>query len=133
MTAAPQDCHAALDRHVLSGDDVGQNMQVPTPKTKFTDAALQVLNKRILRRDERGTAIESPEEMFRRVATEIAKVERDHSPEAEVLRISQSFHQMMNSLDFLPNSPTLVNAGLRGGQLAGCFVLPIEDSMESIF
>jgi len=71
--------------------------------------------------------------MFWRVAQEIAKVERNYVPEAEVHRTTEAFFQMMVSLDFLPNSPTLVNAGLPGGQLAGCFVLPIEDSMESIF
>ena len=108
-------------------------MQAPTTRTVFTDAALEVLNKRILRRDEQGTPIESPQEMFWRVARAIANVEVDYASEAEVSRTSQAFYQMMNSLDFLPNSPTLVNAGLPGGQLAGCFVLPIEDSMESIF
>ncbi|HKM65645.1 MAG TPA: adenosylcobalamin-dependent ribonucleoside-diphosphate reductase [Candidatus Acidoferrum sp.] len=108
-------------------------MQAPTSRIAFTEAALQVLVRRILRRDERGTPIESPEEMFWRVAQEIAKVERNYVPEAEVHRTTEAFFQMMVSLDFLPNSPTLVNAGLPGGQLAGCFVLPIEDSMESIF
>src|SRR5271165_6128317 len=108
-------------------------MQAPTSRIAFTEAALQVLVRRILRRDERGTPIESPEEMFWRVAQEIAKVERNYVPEAEVHRTTEAFFQMMVSLDFLPNSPTLVNAGLPGGQLAGCFVLPIEDSMVSIF
>jgi ribonucleoside-diphosphate reductase alpha chain len=108
-------------------------MQAPTSRIALTDAALQVLSRRILRRDERGTPIESPEEMFWRVARAIARVESNYVPEAEVHRISETFYQMMVSLDFLPNSPTLVNAGIPGGQLAGCFVLPIEDSMESIF
>src|SRR5580700_1660316 len=108
-------------------------MQVRTSKKTFSDTALAVLQKRILRRDERGTLVESPEEMFSRVAREIAKVERNYLPEAEVQQIYEAFHDLMASLDFLPNSPTLVNAGLPSGQLAGCFVLPIEDSMESIF
>jgi ribonucleoside-diphosphate reductase alpha chain len=109
------------------------SMQVGTSPVVFTDAALRVLRRRILRRDAQGNPIETPEEMFVRVAREIARVEGKYVPEAEVDRISESFYQMMASLDFLPNSPTLVNAGLPGGQLAGCFVLPIEDSMESIF
>lgn len=108
-------------------------MQGPISTIAFTDAALQVLRRRILRRDERGAATESPDEMFWRVARGIAKVESDYVPETELDRTSESFYRMMVSLDFLPNSPTLVNAGLPGGQLAGCFVLPIEDSMESIF
>lgn len=99
----------------------------------LTPAALQVLARRILCRNERATPVESPEEMFWRVATEIAKVERNYAPETEVRRISEAFYHLMASLDFLPNSPTLANAGLPGGQLAGCFVLPIEDSMDSIF
>lgn len=101
--------------------------------TPLTDTALQVLRKRILRRDEEGNTVETPEEMFSRVAREVAKVERNYASEEEVHKITESFHRMIQALDFLPNSPTLVNAGLPGGQLSGCFVLPIEDSMESIF
>lgn len=108
-------------------------MKISSSSTVFSDAALQVLQKRVLRRDENGNPLETPEEMFRRVAGEVAKVESQQLPQSDVQAISESFYQMMSSLDFLPNSPTLVNAGLPGGQLAGCFVLPIEDSMESIF
>ncbi|MGB2678054.1 MAG: adenosylcobalamin-dependent ribonucleoside-diphosphate reductase [Candidatus Acidiferrum sp.] len=108
-------------------------MQTRTSKKPFSDVALDVLRKRILRRDERGNLVESPDEMFWRVAREIAKVERSYVSEAEVHKTSEGFYHLMASLDFLPNSPTLVNAGLPSGQLAGCFVLPIEDSMESIF
>lgn len=118
---------------IFSHNDVSLNMQAPTSRIVFTDAALQVLGRRILRRDDCGTPIESPEEMFWRVATAIANVESDYASEAEISRTSEAFYRMMVSLDFLPNSPTLVNAGLPGGQLAGCFVLPLEDSMESIF
>jgi len=125
--------YSGLERLVIPFDDVSKSMQASTSRIAFTDAAQQVLSRRILRRDELGVPIESPEEMFWRVAREIAKVERNYVPEAEVHRTSEAFYQMMVSLDFLPNSPTLVNAGLPGGQLAGCFVLPIEDSMESIF
>lgn len=108
-------------------------MSPQTPTIALTEAALHVLQKRILRRDEDGAPSETPEEMFSRVAREVAKVERNYASEEEVQEIAQSFCRIMASLDFLPNSPTLVNAGLPGGQLSGCFVLPIEDSMESIF
>ena len=133
MAVVSQKQYSGLDRLVIPFDDVSKNMKASTSRIAFADAAQQVLSKRILRRDELGVPIESPEEMFRRVAREIAKVERNYVPEPEVHRTSEAFYQMMVSLDFLPNSPTLVNAGLPGGQLAGCFVLPIEDSMESIF
>ncbi|MDA2914476.1 hypothetical protein MYX77_11090 [Acidobacteriia bacterium AH_259_A11_L15] len=103
---------------------------IPSP---LSDTALQVLRRRILRRDERGQPVESPEGLFRRVAAEVAKVERLYRSEAEVEETAEAFRRMMADLDFLPNSPTLVNAGLPGGQLSGCFVLPLEDSMESIF
>ncbi|MEE8201377.1 MAG: ribonucleotide reductase N-terminal alpha domain-containing protein, partial [Candidatus Acidoferrales bacterium] len=103
---------------------------IPSP---LSDTALQVLRRRILRRDEQGQPVETPEGMFRRVAGEVAKVERLYRSEAEVEETAEAFRRMMADLDFLPNSPTLVNAGLPGGQLSGCFVLPLEDSMESIF
>lgn len=107
--------------------------QAHTTATALTEAAIQVLRKRILRRDEQGNPIETVQEMFTRVAREVAKVELNYLPQSEVEAMAQSFYEMMASLEFLPNSPTLVNAGLPGGQLSGCFVLPIEDSMESIF
>jgi len=102
-------------------------------ETSLSDTALRVLRKRILRRDLNGDPVETPTEMFKRVAWEIAKVERAFCSEAEVRNLATDFFLSMNSLEFLPNSPTLVNAGLPNGQLAGCFVLPLEDSMSSIF
>jgi ribonucleoside-diphosphate reductase alpha chain len=107
-------------------------MSVPSDLL-LTEGALWVLRKRILLTDPAGNPRETPEEMFGRVSKEVARVERQYSGAQDVVRISDGFCRMMKSLDFLPNSPTLMNAGLPDGQLSACFVLPIEDSMESIF
>ncbi|MEC4684984.1 MAG: vitamin B12-dependent ribonucleotide reductase [Nitrospirota bacterium] len=100
----------------------------------LTDNALKVLQKRYLKKDEEGNVTEKPEDMFRRVARAVASADLNYgcSPE-EVGTLEDEFYQMVSSLYFLPNSPTLMNAGRRLGQLSACFVLPIEDSMESIF
>jgi ribonucleoside-diphosphate reductase alpha chain len=95
--------------------------------------AKTVLERRYLRKDLNGKIIETPEEMFRRVARHIAKAEKTYGDETRVKQMEEVFHAMMTEFKFLPNSPTLMNAGRRLGQLAACFVLPVEDSMEGIF
>jgi ribonucleoside-diphosphate reductase alpha chain len=97
----------------------------------LTPNALEVLRARYLKRDTGGAVIETPAEMFWRVAMHVASVERQHGecPEAA----AESFHDVMARLQFLPNSPTLMNAGTTVGQLAACFVLPIDDSLDGIF
>ncbi len=99
----------------------------------LTDTALQVLEKRYLLRDDLGKVVETPEQLFRRVARAIAAAELIYHPETSVKAVEDEFFKIMSGLEFLPNSPTLMNAGKKLGQLSACFVLPVEDSMESIF
>ena len=109
-------------------------MAVRVSELRLTENAVKVLERRYLKKNEEGEVIETPEEMFHRVARAVAEADRlyGHSPE-EVTETEKTFYRMMTSLDFLPNSPTLMNAGRRLGQLSACFVIPVEDSMESIF
>ncbi|MGD0856415.1 MAG: ribonucleotide reductase N-terminal alpha domain-containing protein, partial [Dehalococcoidia bacterium] len=107
--------------------------KIAAPELKLTENALVVLEKRYLQKDESGKIIETPEGMFRRVSRHIASAELIFDKNAKVQEWEDKFYRLMTSLAFLPNSPTLMNAGRELGQLSACFVLPIEDSTESIF
>jgi len=99
----------------------------------LSDNAIQVLERRYLKRDREGRVIESPEQMFVRVARHIAQAEKRYGGEDRIKAVEARFYRLMTEFKFLPNSPTLMNAGRELGQLAACFVLPIEDSMDGIF
>jgi ribonucleoside-diphosphate reductase alpha chain len=100
----------------------------------LTQNALKVLEKRYLKKNEEGKIVETPEELFGRIAGAIAAVDLKYGKSADdVKKVEAEFYSILTSMEFLPNSPTLMNAGRRLGQLSACFVLPVNDSMESIF
>jgi len=104
-----------------------------SPKLVLTENASIVLEKRYLKKGSDGKPCESAEELFHRVAHHIAWAELQYGSQSDVELWENTFFNLMTSLEFLPNSPTLMNAGRELGQLSACFVIPIEDSMESIF
>ncbi len=99
----------------------------------LTENARTVLERRYLKKDASGKVCESPEQMFRRVAAHIAEAEKNYDTKTDVRKIEDLFYSLMAEFRFLPNSPTLMNAGRSLGQLAACFVLPVEDSIDGIF
>ncbi len=103
------------------------------PKAAFSPNARVILERRYLKL-ENGQVSETPEDMFYRVASVVAGIEEKYQKDKnEIQKLVKDFYLMLCSLEFMPNSPTLMNAGRDLGQLSACFVLPIEDSMEDIF
>lgn len=95
--------------------------------------ALRVLKRRYLLKDNEGRAIETPAQLFRRVALVVAGVDAEYDRQTDVKKTEEEFYQLMTSFKFLPNSPTLMNAGTDIGQLSACFVVPVPDSLKGIF
>ena len=101
---------------------------------KLSKNSKKILNKRYLLRDKNLEIIETPSQLFRRVAKAVAEVEfKYNKTKIEVATIKKEFYKMMSNLIFLPNSPTLMNAGTELGQLSACFVLPVGDDIDEIF
>ena len=101
---------------------------------KFSNNSLQVLEKRYLLKDKEGNLIETPKQMVRRIAHNIAQAEYNYgATEEQIHEVEESYYNLIANLDFLPNTPTIMNAGTKIQQLSACFVLPVEDSMEGIF
>ena len=129
-----------LDRlldHYLVSEDVRPTLGYPqTMETELglSENSLVTLRERYLKKDDLGEVIETPEDMFRRVAENIAQADVEYGASSEkVTETADQFYDLMSSLRFLPNSPTLMNAGKDLQQLSACFVLPVDDDMESIF
>lgn len=104
-------------------------------KMPVNENSLRVLSRRYLKKDEEGATVETPEDMIARVTYNIALAEGIHYGKSyrDILNWAETFYSMINSLEFMPNSPTLMNAGKELQQLSACFVIPVDDSMESIF
>jgi ribonucleoside-diphosphate reductase alpha chain len=114
-----------------AGIDKESNMTMATENHRLSDTALEILRARYLKRDELGEVNETPDAMFERVARAIAEPARTYGEDFHYWQAR--FLDRLSRLEFLPNSPTLMNAGLANGQLAACFVLPIDDDLDSIF
>jgi ribonucleoside-diphosphate reductase alpha chain len=105
----------------------------PDPSTWLSENAMAVLERRYLAKDRDGNTTEDPRGMFLRVARTMAAVETEYQRSADVDEWARKFYRMIANLEFVPNSPTLMNAGRELGQLSACFVLPVEDSIDAIF
>ena len=130
-----------IDQPIAPSQPADRPQESPSPpetphsaeKMELSANAKAVLIRRYLRKNDDNQPLETPTDMFRRVARHIARAEIPFGGEEAARRVEERFYTLMTELKFLPNSPTLMNAGRRLGQLAACFVLPVEDSLEGIF
>ncbi|HTS89399.1 MAG TPA: ribonucleotide reductase N-terminal alpha domain-containing protein, partial [Gemmatimonadales bacterium] len=128
-----EDARATFPGAGVISDMVRAEVRSSSVAHSLSRNALRVLEARYLLRDSERHVIETPAQLFERVARAIAQAEQDFGGRDTVSYWFDRFHALMSSGDFLPNSPTLMNAGTQLGQLSACFVLPIDDTMESIF
>ncbi len=129
LEAFAEPSYGGEDYSAGSKDSAGAGQMALT----LTPNAQIVLKKRYLIKDATGEPVETPEDLFRRVALAIAQPDALYEGPDKVRETARKFYDLMTSLDFMPNSPTLMNAGRQLGQLSACFVLPVEDSIDSIF
>ena len=138
MTSAanrPETATADIRIRVMDAlNNAGLVQKLTQPNPGLTDNALAVLHRRYQAKDREGNVVEEPDQMFRRVSQNLAQADRRYgADDREIARTEAEFYRVMVDLDYMPNSPTLMNAGRELQMLSACFVLPVEDSMEAIF
>ncbi len=116
-----------------NGNDDEFSPAPPPIKMELSDNSLMLLKKRYLKKNETGDIIDTPEKMCWRVAKNIAKIDKIYDRDTDLTKTAEDFYTMIAKCEFIPNSPTIMNAGRELQQLSACFVLPVEDSMEGIF
>lgn len=120
-------------KKILRGRERPVHLEKSKIKPDLTENAVRIINKRYLPKDDNGNPLETPEELFWRVAQNIAKIDLKYgAAKEEVKKTEELFYETMAKMEFLPNSPTFWGAGTPLGQLSACFVLPVEDDMQSI-
>jgi len=120
--------------HIVETNGIGTHDRTETGKHTTADSErFDRSEKALLCQERKGEPTETPEELFWRVSRAIAQGDDAYEGQGKVEETAYRFYRLMTSLDFMPNSPTLMNAGRSLGQLSACFVLPVEDSIESIF